>query len=192
MEPMSEAMIRGYSIQRAAGFVREHYSEATCKVIESNYSEETRHLLVDMNPVTWYPRRHEVEILKAIVEVAGKENAYQELLACGRFICGEAINTFLRVALRIMSPVLFSKKLPSMWKRDQRGGTFEADLSRAADKQVVLTLSDVADYEHCGPLTAGFFSFMWNAMGFPKAMIAQHGWSYERPGPAEVVFEVRW
>ncbi|HLU65334.1 MAG TPA: hypothetical protein VKZ63_03635, partial [Kofleriaceae bacterium] len=100
--------------------------------------------------------------------------------------------TFFRVLLKIMTPSLFAKKLPSFWERDQKGGRFECDVSKVDDRQIQLRLVDVADYDYIGPVSVGFLEFAFNAMGKRGFKVVMPGYSLAQPAQRDIDFHVTW
>lgn len=191
---MSEGQIRGYSVAQQAAFIDQHFDADTAARIKASLPDEVRDAIAGFQPAEWYPRSYSVAILTAIAsaEADSDEACYRRLVDCGKFISSEATNTFLRLLLKILTPTMFAKKVPTFWDRDMRGGHFEVDLSGAKDKRIGMKLVDVEGFAHIGAVSAGFIEFGMEAVGEAGVKIAQSGWSLAQPGPAEVGYEVTW
>jgi hypothetical protein len=190
---MSESQIRGYSIRRTASFIDKYFDPGTAERVKREVPAEVWRLAEDLQPGQWYPRKHAVMLYEAIAAAhSNPDDSYRDLVACGEHICVEATNTFFRILMRIMTPTLFAKKLPSFWRRDQQGGAFEYDLSGVDRNSVRLILLDVADYPHIAPVTVGFFQFFFRAMGKRNVEVQQDAWSPTCIAPANVNFDVTW
>jgi len=191
---MSAPQIRGYSLRQQAGFLRsKHIDEEARKKALAQLPTELQGDLSDFDPAGWYPRDYAVSLFRAIASTAGDEREARELLAtCGEWIAMESTNTFLKLVMRLMTPVLFAKKLPSLWDRDMKGGGFTSDTTRADQNQLGFVLYDVAGFDHIGPITEGWLRFALKAIGKTGVEVDMEGWSLGTPGPKDVKYEVRW
>ena len=191
---MSAAQIRGYSIRQQASFLRsKHIDEAARQRALAMLPPELRGDFSDIDPAGWYPREHSAQLFRAIASAASGEAATRELLAtCGEQIAQESTNTFLKLVMKLMTPTLFAKKLPSLWERDMKGGGFTYDLSGADQNRLAFVLQDVEGYDHIAAVTEGWIRFAMKSMGKTGVEVDMKGWSLAVPGPKEVAYEVRW
>ena len=189
---MSESMIRGYSLRRTAAFIDVHFDPDTAARVKRDIRDSLE-LAATVKPAEWYPRRHSAAMFRAIATAKqDPTDIYRDLVACGTYICAEATNTFFRVLLKIMTPALFAKKLPSFWNRDHQGGGYEYDISDVDNKVLALRLVNVADYDHIAPVAVGFCEFVLSTMGKRGVRIVESNWSIDAPAPADVDFRVTW
>lgn len=191
---MNEQEIRGYSVARQAAFIDEHFAPEVAKQVKESLPDDVREAIPELKAAEWYPRSYSVEILKAIAgaEDAGEEETYRRMVECGKFISSEATSTFLRLLLKILTPTMFAKKVPTFWERDMRGGHFELDVSSARERRIGMKLVDVEGFDHIGAVSAGFIEFGMQAVGEPEAKVLQKGWSKDSPAPAEIEYEITW
>ncbi|MBZ0232589.1 MAG: hypothetical protein K8M05_09695 [Deltaproteobacteria bacterium] len=189
---MSTAQIRGYSLRQTARYLESKFDSETRKRVLDAMPATSRTMLASFESGEWYPRDHSAALFRAIAAARGGDAAYDDLVACGEFIASEATNTFLRLLMRIMTPTLFAKKVPEFWKRDQRGGAFEVDVSDADKGRIGMSLVDVAGYDHIGIVSIGWIQFGMAALGKKGVKIEQEGWSLANPGPREVRYQVTW
>jgi hypothetical protein len=189
---MDESQIRGYSIRRTASFI-DTFDAETAERVRQEVPPETLRLAQELAPEQWYPRRHAVALYEAVAKAHSEpDQMFQDLVACGEYICQAVTNKWFRVVIRIMTPALFAKKNPSFWRRDQRGGEFGYDLSRLDEHVVRMSLVDVADYTHIAPIMVGFFQCFFRAMGKRTVEVQQDAWSPTCVNPANINFDVSW
>jgi hypothetical protein len=190
---MSTPMIRGYSLNQTAKYLDARLDGEQRRRAIDTLPAAVRDQLGSWKPVEWYPREHSSALFRAIAATRSDEQgAFDALAGCGEYIATEATNTFLKLMMRIMSPTLFAKKIPEFWKRDQRGGFFEADVS-AADRAVIrMRLADVEGYDHIGIVSIGWIRFGMTALGKHDVRITQTGWTAGQPAPREIRYEVTW
>lgn len=185
-------MTRGYSMTSAWRFIDQAYDAETRQKIVDQLSPEVRKAMGTYKDVEFYPATHWSEILRGVATVVGKTDAdaERELQSCGAFTASEATNTFLRLLMRVLTPALFAKKIPSLWSRDNTAGQFSVDLSDINRGRLVFQLSDVDGYAYCGPAAMGWISFAMKTMGRQTNTMKQMGWSLENPAPKNVVIDL--
>jgi hypothetical protein len=185
-------MIRGYSLQQTAKYVETKLQPGARQLALDSLPGDVRTRMNAFAPAEWYPRTYSAALFRAIAGDQPEADAYRSLVGCGEFIASEATNTFLKMLMRIMTPTLFAKKVPEFWKRDQRGGQFVADVSKADQGLIRMRLEDVEGYDHIGIVSIGWIQFGMTALGKKDVRIAQHGWSQDAPAPRAVEYEVAW
>jgi hypothetical protein len=190
---MSEPMIRGYIIAHTARFARAHLDEMTSLRFDAELSVELRALLAEIVPAGWYPRRHQVELMRGIADVRGRaEGAYGDLLLCGSSMAA-IDNQFMTLLMRVMTPELFVKKLPKFWARDhQGGGSIEFEPAPGSSKHGRVRLRNVPGYDHSAVLWLGWMKQILDGLSAGTAEVVQSGWSWTSPGPSDVEYQVRW
>jgi hypothetical protein len=189
----TKAMIRGYSLKQTAKYLETKFDSDVRRRSFESLPPVLRSQINTLEPGEWYPRDYSTALFRAIAAAKNDEaGIYQDLVGCGEFIASEATNTFLKLMMRIMSPTLFAKKVPEFWKRDQKGGYFEADVSQADKSVIKMKLVDVEGYDHIGIVSIGWVQFGMTALGKKGVKVKQSGWTVDRPGPREVEYEVTW
>ena len=186
-------MTRGYSMLASWKYVDSTYDATTKQAIVDQLSPEVQQALGTYKEIEFYPVQHWSEILRGIATVVGKTDAKaeQELVACGTFIATEATNTFLRLLMRVLTPNLFAKKIPSLWTRDNTAGSFSVDLSAADAGRYTFKLTGVDGYPYCGPVAMGWIAFAMKSMGCrTKSLKLSSSWSLANPGPNELSIEL--
>jgi len=187
------AQIRGYSLKQTARYLESKFDPDTKRRVVDGLPASVRTMMGAFEPAEWYPREYSAALFRSIAAARNDEQgSYQDLVACGEFIASEATNTFLKLLMRIMSPTLFAKKVPEFWKRDQRGGAFEADVSRADDSVIKMRLVDVEGYDHIGIVSIGWIQFGMVALGKKNVKVQQTGWALDKPAPREIGYEITW
>lgn len=188
---MSAPMLRGYMLQRANRFIDQYFQVAEASKIKAGFPASLRTALQELKPAEWYPREHCIVMHRSIAEAAGPAGAYEALVSLGEFMATEATNTFLQLALRLLNPVLFCKKVPTFWSRDHSAGEFSVVGMDADAKRIEMRLSKVEHFDHVGAASVGFLRFGMKAVG-AQATIEQLGWSLEKPAPAEIQYTITW
>jgi hypothetical protein len=191
---MNEPLTRGHFILKPLAFIEQHYDEETARKIFDLVPQEVLALRPDIKVGELYPRHHAVAISRAIAAVGkDEESVYKDLVACGRYMGNEASNTYLKLLLKILTPSLMARKLPTFWERDNKhSGNFDPKETKVEDSYMRLKMVDTQGFEHAAPLTAGFCSFILDMMGKKGIKATQQGWSLQEPGPDSFVLEITW
>lgn len=191
---MSEQMLRGYWLTGGVKFLRAHYPAELSERLLGALPKALRALVLDIQPVDWYPRAHHVDLLNAIASAHRDEaSAYQSLSAYGQSVAHDAASGPLRPLMGIVTPRLLARKLPSLWANDHRSdGSLDVDIARVDDAWLGLKLSGLQGYAHVGVVTLGWVKGLVSGLGARNVVVKQSGWSLGQAGPAELTAEVRW
>jgi hypothetical protein len=190
---MSEAMIRGHILAHTVRFARAHLDWSGSERLASQLSVELSSVLEGVTGAGWYPRKYQVELLHAFASARGRsEVAYGDLILCGSAMAA-VDNHFMSLLMKVMTPELFVRKLPMFWKRDHQGsGAIEVAAFADGSTEASLKLTGVSGYDFAAVLWLGWIKHVLDGLCSGRADVSQTGWSWPNPGPAEVVFDVRW
>ncbi len=188
---MSSIQVRGYTVLNGAAYLRSRLGDEEASRVIAGMSPELQQALKTATQASWVPVAQISELYRAVAALGkGDETrAREELIQCGRFTSNEATNTFLRLVMRVLTPALFAKKLPSLWSRDATGGRYVVDVT---DDKLVCHLHEMDDFDHIGPIAIGYVSFALEAMGKLIKKTELHGWSLANPSAPGVWFELFW
>ena len=185
-------MIRGYCILRGLSFIDDQFGSHEGERIKGRLSEAFQGAIVDLTPGEWCPRECYVELMHVIAGAkSDPEEVEAALVRCGESMAIEAHGTFLKLAINVMTPRLFAKKLPTMWDLNHKSsGELEIDASGASDGRFTLRLVGVGGYDHVALAYLGWIRRGLAKVGAAGARVAQHGWTPSSPGPDTVTYEV--
>jgi hypothetical protein len=191
---MTEQVVRGHWLTGGVKFLRSHYSPETSERLLGMLPKTLRALILEIQPVQWYPRALHVDMMKAIVSVHGDEtSAYQSLLAYGELVAIDMGNGLFRSLVPILTPKLLARKLPKLWVGEhQSDGTLEVDIAHIDDGRLPFRLAALGDYPHVGIVTLGWIKGFLGALGGSNVVAKQTGWSLGHAAPNELSGEVRW
>ena len=193
---MAERHVRGYALLGTTSFVEGRYDAPTRERIRDGLPPHVRATATSgYKRVEWYPIEHFSAFLRGIAlahEAEGEPAMIDALAACGSHIAEEASNTFLKLFMRVLTPTLFAKKLPSVWSRDHDFGAVVSDVTRVHENILLLRVEDVEGYDFIGPLSIGYFRFVIGAMGKKNLNVDMKGWSFDAPGPRAIDYTLTW
>lgn len=190
----SEKTVRGYVVRSPMEFIERHYDEASRQAIRARIPSETRALLSDIKDIEWYPWSHEVNIYRALADFHrgdGEQAVRSAFFGMAHEIATTAMGSFLRLLMKLMTPKLFSQKVPTIWERDHRTGKLEVDASDIAAKHLVFKVSDIEGYDYIGAGLNGFMCAPLEACGC-KILRHEDDWKLDTPGPESVTGHVWW
>lgn len=190
----SKNEVRGYVILAPAGFVEHRYEAAARKAIFDRVPSETRDLLTQIKDIDWYPREHEVNIYRALAAYHrgdGEAAVRAAFFALGKSTAERAMESFLKLAMSVMTPQLYARKVPDVWRRDHRGGELEVDVSDITSNHLVFRFVHVGGYDYLGAGVEGFQSTALTTIGC-KNVTCECDWTPSAPGPDTITAHFRW
>lgn len=189
---MSESKARGYILSTTVAYLQEQAGEEKARQVIGTLSPTLQDAISRVAPAGWYPIALLSELNRALVGALAPNDeaaAREMLLNCGRFMGREATNTFLKLLMRMLTPNLFAKKLPDVWKRDFTAGRLEIDVTEG---RLVCRIFDASGHDHIGPISAGYIEFALKAMGKTIESTILHKWSLAEPNVDGVCIEYMW
>ena len=188
-----ENTCRGYMIASTLAYIDRSYDEATKQKILNALSPAAREVATAVNGVQWYPVANISELFREIANhhVATDGKPEKALEAVGRTIATMAMNSFLRLLMKLMTPGLFARKVPDFWSRDNRTGSLRAELIGDEARQLKLVHEDVGQYDYIGGVAPGFVKAALDAIGC-KNIRYTSDWTLEKPAQDVIHYEFRW
>lgn len=191
---MTQQVVRGYWLTGGVKFFNTHYSPETNERLLASLPRALRAILADIQPVEWYSRAYHVEMLKAVASAHRDEAAALEsLVAYGHSVASDLSSGPWRPLLRILTPKLLAKKLPSLWvSAHGDDGRLETDIAQVDEGHLALRLVALDGYDHGGVAALGWVKGLLTSLGRRDVAVKQAGWRLGQPAPTEMSCEVRW
>ena len=188
---MEQFKSRGYMLTTTLKYLREGLGPVRGPLALSKITPETLRIIESSKPAEWYPCALQVEMYEGIIFAAQGDLALAEkdLVGVGKFGANEAINSFLKLLMKVLTPTLFAKKLPSLYERDNSKGKVTVEVS---DDRLVCNIDDCKGCAHLAPVSSGWATFALEAMGKKLSKSVIHGWSFDDPDSGKVSFELNW
>lgn len=190
---MSEMQGRGYLVGATADFMKNRLGEDEWARFCSSASPAFQQALVEgFEPAAWYPISLLNELIDGIIRELGdgnEEKARQALFDCGQFAAATASNSFLKMLLKILTPSLFAKKAPTMFRRDFSQGRLDVELG---DNSISGRMYDMEELRHVGAFCPGFLAFPLTSMGKKISNVELTDWSLDTPYVDGVGFKISW
>jgi hypothetical protein len=183
-----EPMIRGYAVPLAARFVLD---DAELRPRVSPATVDELYQLAEAKHDVWVPRRDIIRIWSIVDEACpDAESAYHSLVRGGETVASQAINTFLKLLLRVLSPKQFARKFPDIWSHEHQGGYVEAILGEG--HTMVINIREVEGFMHIGPVAVGFVGTALRALGLKDLKLRDITWTRAKPDSPDVRIEISW
>ncbi len=182
---------RGYSLTSLLKYVREGLDPNLRDRTLAKVPPEIIKLAETAKSTEWYPATHAEVIYAAIVDACAREPALVEesLIGVGKFTAQEATNSFLRLLMKVLTPTLFAKKLPSLYERDNSRGKVSVDVE---EDRLIVRIDEIGGCAHVGVVSAGWVIFALESMGKKLSERKITGWTVDTPDPESVTIELHW
>ena len=181
---------RSYMLISTANYLRNKLGTDGQRIIDG-LSGTTRSIVTAEKPADWAPMSNYVELLNVVAGLGKGDDAKAQdrLIEAGRFVAQEASTTFLKLFLKMLTPSMFAKKVPTVWQRDFSRGRAEAEIS---EKRLVFRMFGISEMDHIPCTAPGFISFAMESMGKSIQSINVHNWSLTAPCVDGAYFELEW
>lgn len=188
---MSERCTKGTNLANIVSFIDNHYSHSDRQKIYTHISNELKSKLKDIDSSAWYPVEHENELERAMAKVAANEAEVEaNARALGRHIFNQALGTFMRLVIRVLTPAMFFKKTGEIWPRMFDFGSFQADASAIKDNRAVMHMRGVEGCDYIPAVSAGFIEQAVTAIGYANVAVKVSPIDGEPAGNFR--FDVQW
>ena len=163
---MADAEVKGYIIMATDRCVREVYDPAAQERIRGRLSTDTRQRIEDLSRSQWYPASTWTELVdSASEEEVSPTDRLDRMQTIGRYLAMDATGTYLRLLLKLFTPGLFLRRLPTFFERDMRPGKVKTDLSALDDRRVILTIRGAESFSYLAPISSGWIEFVFEQIG---------------------------
>lgn len=189
---MPEFQLRGYMIAKTAEFLRETALARGMEDPSEKLSAPLRSALKSMTPVGWYPVAYIGELNRLVVTALAEndeERARSDLASCGKFLAEEATSTFMRLLMRVLTPGLFARKLPELWRRDCTYGKLDIQTD---ERTMTIRLSEMDGHDHIAAIMPGYTCFALEKMGKTVERVNVNGWSVSNPNASGTELKLFW
>jgi hypothetical protein len=189
-ETQTDNKARSYMLISTANYLTNKLGNDGQRIID-NLSPQTRSILTAEKPADWSPMHSYVELLNAVAAVGKGDDAKarDSLIDAGRYVAQEASTTFLKLFLKMLTPNLFVRKVPTVWQRDFTRGRAEAEISQ---NRLVFRMFGISEMDHIPCTAPGFISFAMESMGKSIRSVSVHNWSLQEPCRDGAYFELEW
>ncbi len=138
----------------------------------------------------WYPAEYFGALNSAIASLGQTEDeAREHLIGAGTQIATAALNSFMRLMLRMLTPSLFARKFPAFWSRDNDFGICEISDVQATSAKAQIREAPV---DHISIVAIGYVSTALSAITGMKVRVDCREWSLDNPRPPTANLDIDW
>lgn len=190
---MADAEVKGYIIIATDKCVREVYDPAAQERIRSRLSDETRQQTESIARSKWYPATCWTELIEsACQEEHSPSNRLERMRTVGRYLAMDATGTYLRLLLKLFTPGMFLRRLPTFFERDMRPGKVTADLSALDDRKVILSILGAEDFSYLASISSGWIEFVFEQIGVKASDVKIASPSGDQSRSDDIRLEITW
>lgn len=184
---MSDLSVRGYAITHAGEYLRQQGGDQAIAAL----SPALRQTLETAAAASWQPAAQMSEVFHAVAKLGkGDEaKARDHLEKCGEYQGMASSSTFLKLVMKVLTPSIFAKRVPTLWSRDSTVGTMDVELF---DDHIVIKFKNTEPLEHLAPTVIGYHRYVMKHMGINVIRSELHGWSLSQPSSADLWFASYW
>jgi hypothetical protein len=164
--------------------------------IHGSMGSEVRAVLESASAATWHPVDHWRRALDAVVE-AHPDEPMPVLQRTGKLIASEAVNSLVRLAMKLMTPSMFAKKTGQMLSKDFRGfpsgePRTDIDLSNVDQNELHILVHEASMFPYLGATGMGFMEFAFESMGKKSIRIDDPECPANEYAPETIHWRIRW
>jgi len=136
----------------------------------------------------WYPLGRLVEVCTTIDQVYGDaERGFAAIKGCGRYIAEEGASTYLKLVLKIVTPRLFVRQFPTLWKRYHDFGELTIDTGGLDQNRATIFMPA---YPCVRGLSTGWIEYAFTL--FKTQVRIESNWPWRAPVPDRLELRLHW
>ncbi|NUP12534.1 MAG: hypothetical protein HOW73_41345 [Polyangiaceae bacterium] len=136
----------------------------------------------------WYPLQPFANICRSLDELYDDpQEGFQAVRRAGKCIAEDGASTYLRLLMKVLTPKLFIRQFPGLWKRYHDFGELTIDM-QDIDKNRVVAIMPA--YPCVYGLAAGWIEFAFAAFKAKADLKCDYPWRGETPDPFR--FTLTW
>jgi hypothetical protein len=182
---MDNRKVSGHLLLGVTRYVQEQLTEAERLRVQ----ERVPHILgrgVSLERSAWYPLTHIVELCAAVDSLEREaESSFTSLCRAGECIAGDGASTYLRLLLKVLTPKLFIRQFPALWRRYHDFGELSVDSRRIHENYAIIHMPS---YEYVSALATGWIHFAFQQLSVHVDVETNYPWRGDVPERLEVRF----
>jgi hypothetical protein len=179
---------RGHLILGMGKYIQEELDPALRGPVQARCA----HVLSRLGEVErtgWYPLQDVVDLYEALYkQFDDPQGGFNALWRAGHYVASDAAGTFLKLLLKVLTPRLFARQFPEIWRRYHDFGELRPDMRDLDKNKVYFTMPG---YPFVPPVTAGWLEYLFTGFGM-KEVVVDVKVPPAGPWPDEVEFVVSW
>lgn len=189
-----EPHVKGLPIKVAFNHIESHFSPPERDAIMAAMDPALVALIPNLKPTGWFPLEYWVAIFDAVS--AGQEVAAAEerLRLVGYTVATEALGSFLKLLLKILTPSLFADKFDAFWRKYHDFGKLKVVEKDIEHSHLVFNLDlEGHEYPHVHISAGAWIECAFRAMGKESTVVTTtNATPGQRVVMPKIIWDVRW
>jgi hypothetical protein len=147
-------------------------------------------LLPTLRRTDYYPLVCATEMMNAFADAIGDpQKSFDTLVRFGEVLAADAMNSFMKLLFKILTPGLLTSKFPTAYKRYYKNGILTADVSTIGDKRVSFE-AEGHDWLHAE--ATGWIYFIYGQIGMKNIRVTTNVPLGAANVPGNITWHVSW
>jgi hypothetical protein len=182
--------IKGEFVMVQRRYIDKIFDEKARARIYEGLSPATKSLLSSIKPAEYYPLTCAIELFHGIDAAIGDpQKAFDTISDFGQYLADDAMNTYMRLLFKVLTPGLLTAKFPAVYKRYYRNGHLVADVSRIKENKVSFTCEG-HDYLHAE--AHGWILYVYGKLGMKNIRVKTNVPLGQSNVPGPLTWDVSW
>jgi hypothetical protein len=189
-----ERHVKGLPIKVAFDYIGANFPPAEGDKIIASLDPALVALVPDLKPTAWYPLSYWVAIFDAVVADQTVAAGEERLKLVGGSVANEALGSFLKLLLKILTPSLFANKFDVFWRKYHDFGDLRVVEKDIEHSHIVFSLDlEGQEYPHVHISAGAWIECAFRAMGKNSTVVtATNATPGQRVVMPEIIWDVRW
>jgi hypothetical protein len=184
---MDQRHVRGHLMRGAARYALRDLDAKAAESIRRAIPELANGI-EQIRKDDWYPLGHLVELCMMIDGQFGDpEQGLAAIRTCGRYIAEEGVSTYLKLVMKVITPRLFVRQFPTLWKRYHDFGELSVDTSKLDENRATLYMPA---YPGVRGLCSGWIEYAFSL--FKVRVHLEANWAWRAPMPERLELKAQW
>jgi len=179
--------VRGYLLRGTARYALSDLPSAARSEIDLAMPGLARSI-DDIRRDGWYPLGRLVELINTIDQLhPDPDRGLVAIKSCGKYIAEEGATTYLKLVMKVITPKLFVRQFPALWKRYHDFGELTVDTRRIDDNRATLRMPA---YPGIRGLCTGWIEYAFASLDHPIAV--ESNWPWRGAVPERLELTLTW
>lgn len=182
--------VRGELVMILRKFIDANLDEQQRAVVYEGLPPQVTSLLPKLKPTEYYPLECATSLMNRVDLVVGDpQKSFDLLVNFGMFLATDAMNTFMKLLFKILTPSLLTTKFPTAYKRYYKNGILTADVANIGEKMVSFT-AEGHDWLHAE--ATGWILFIYGEIGMKNIRVKTNVPLGQANVPGDIRWDVSW
>jgi hypothetical protein len=184
---MEQRHVRGHLMRGAARFALNDLAPPAREEVRRSVPDLST-TLDEIRKDDWYPLGRLIELITTIDRTFPEpERGLAAILTCGKYIAEEGVSTYLKLVMKVITPRLFVRQFPTLWKRYHDFGELSVDVGDIEHNRATLIMPA---YPGVRGLCSGWIEYAFGL--FKTRVTIDTNWPWRAPTPERLEMRLAW